>query len=92
MDAQYNLELDKAIKEIKKEKAKLVCLQFPRGLASKATEIASLLEKETKCKCLIWVGPTFGACDLPNFGALEKKIDLLIHFGHSTWKWRKAKN
>lgn len=78
----YNLELEKAIKEIKKNKAKLVCIQLPDGLKPKADEIKKALEKETSAEIVIWLGSCFGACDIPQ--GLEKlKIDLLIQWGHS---------
>lgn len=78
----YNLELSKAIKKIKEEKAKTVCIQLPDGLKPKAKEIADKIEKETNVKVIIWAGSCFGACDTPNL----KNIDLLIQWGHSEWK------
>lgn len=78
---EYNLELDKAVKEIKKVKAKLVCIQLPDGLKPKAVEISNYLEKKTNSEILIWADTCFGACDIPNL----KDVDLLIHFGHSKW-------
>ncbi len=79
----YNLELNKAIKEIKTSKAKTVCIQLPEGLKPKAKEIADKIEKETNAKVLIWLGSCFGACDVPD---LKGKADLLIQWGHSRWK------
>ncbi len=76
----YNLELERAIKEIKKQKAKSVCIQLPDGLKPKAKEIVDKIEKETNARCLIWAGSCFGACDVP-----ELKVDLLIQWGHSKW-------
>ncbi|MCS7134721.1 MAG: diphthamide synthesis protein [Candidatus Pacearchaeota archaeon] len=78
----YNLELEKITKRIKKEKARLVCLQFPEALKPIATEVADFIEKRTKAKCVIWIGSCFGACDLPHLDKVKPKIDLLIHFGH----------
>lgn len=82
---QYNLELNKAIKTINKQKAKLVCIQLPDGLKPKAKEIQEQIEKKTKAIVLIWAGSCFGACDIPlqlkNLG-----IDLLIQWGHSEFK------
>ena len=79
---KYNLELNKAVKEIKKQKAKKVWIQLPDGLKPKATEIASYLEKNTKSKVFIWFSTCYGACDYPEI----KEIDLLIQFGHSEFK------
>lgn len=81
----YNLELDKAVKEISKSKAKTVLVQLPDGLKPKAKEIKEYLEKNTKAEILIWLGSCFGACDVP----LESKnlnVDLIVQFGHSEWK------
>lgn len=78
----YNLELEKCVKEIKKSKAKTVCIQLPDGLKPKATEIADYLQKNTKAKILIYLGSCYGACDIPDL----KDIDLLIQFGHSKWE------
>jgi len=79
---QYDLELEKAIKQISKQKAKLVCIQLPDGLKPNAKEIADKIEAETKAKIIIWQGSCFGACDVPL--QIEKLgVDLLIQWGHS---------
>ncbi|MDI6737730.1 MAG: diphthamide synthesis protein [Nanoarchaeota archaeon] len=75
---EYELELERAAREIKKSRAKTVCIQLPDGLKPRATEIADYLEKNTKAKITIWAGSCFGACDIPNV-----KADLLIQWGHS---------
>jgi len=88
IESNYNLELDKAVKEIKRQKAKRVCIQLPDGLKPMATEIASELESKTGAKIVIWLGTCFGACDIPQ--GLEKLgIDLLIQWGHSPWNYKK---
>jgi len=87
LEKEYDFELDKIIKNIKKKKAKKVLLQFPDGLKLYSTVIVS--ELEARCKnteFLIWLGSCYGACDLPNLGKLDKKIDLIVQFGHSSWK------
>ena len=90
LSEKYELELPKIIKTIKKEKAKLILLQFPDAIKPYATEIASEIEKKSKCQCLIWLGSCFGACDLPlQVQILKPKIDLIIQFGHSTWNYKK---
>ena len=76
----YNLELERVAKEIKKNKAKTVCIQLPDGLKPEATKIADFLEKETKAKIMIWAGSCFGSCDTPNLD-----VDLLVQWGHSSW-------
>lgn len=82
----YDLEIDRIVKEIKAARAKKVCLQLPDGLEPKATEIVD--ELKAKCKGVefyIWAGSNFGACDVPIH--LEKfGFDLLINFGHAVFK------
>ena len=80
---KYDLELEKAIKEIKKNKAKSVCIQLPDGLKPYAGEIKDKLEKETKAEVLIWLGSCYGACDVPE----NLDVDLLIQWGHGKWKF-----
>ncbi len=82
---EYNLELEKIINEIKKQKAKTVLLQLPDGLKPKATEIVNEIESKTSSKCFIWMDTNFGACDLP-LGIEKLKIDLLVHFGHNKFE------
>lgn len=76
----YNLELEKAVKEIKKSKAKTVLVQLPDGLKPKAKEIQDFLQKKTKAEIVIWLGSCFGACDIP-----KADVDLIIQWGHSRW-------
>lgn len=83
---EYELELDRAIAKIKKEKAKLVCIQLPDGLKPKADYISRELEEKTGTTVLIWLGSCYGACDVPL--SVEKLgVDLLIQWGHSPWKY-----
>jgi 2-(3-amino-3-carboxypropyl)histidine synthase len=87
----YDLEIDRIIKEIKKQKAKTVCLQLPDGLKPKAEELQDRLEKETDAQIIIWGGSCYGSCDLP----LEVKnlgVDLLIHFSHAAWQDSKKRD
>ena len=78
--SEYELELERVIKEIKKNKAKSVLLQFPDGMKNMAADIAKVIEKNTKANIMIWLGSCFGACDVPNV-----KVDLLVQWGHSAW-------
>ena len=83
----YDLEIPKIIKIIKQKKARKVLLQFPEGMKPYSTVIADEIEKKADCKCLIWLGNCFGACDVPNADNLKPKIDLIIQFGHTKWKF-----
>ncbi|MEM2121937.1 MAG: diphthamide synthesis protein [Candidatus Woesearchaeota archaeon] len=83
-DEDFDLELDKVIKEIKRTKAKNILIQLPDGLKPKAEEIQDFIEEKTnkRVKVFIWAGSCFGACDIPQVN----EIDLLIQWGHSKWK------
>lgn len=83
---EYNLELEKAAEKIKKENAKLVCIQLPDGLKPQADKVKKELEKKTDAKIIIWLGSCFGACDIPT-QLNELGVDLIIQFGHSEWKY-----
>ena len=81
----YDLELNRVISEINRQKAKIVCVQLPDGMKPEAEMIAKEIEGRTGAKVITWAGSCFGACDVPlqaeNLGA-----DLLVQFGHSEWK------
>ena len=79
----YDLELERVIKDIKNKKPKLVCIQLPDGLKKHAKDVQQTIEKNTNAKVLIWFGSCFGACDVPDI----KDADLLIQWGHSKWKY-----
>ena len=76
----YDLELEKAVNLIKKNKAKTVLIQLPDGLKPKAKTIQDFLNKQTNADILIWLGSNFGSCDIPKI-----KVDLIIQWGHSKW-------
>ena len=80
----YNLELDKVVIEIKKQKPRLVCIQLADGLKPIAYKIQKEIEKKTNALVLIWAGSCYGACDIPT--QLKNKVDMLIQFGHSEWR------
>ena len=84
-ELEYDLELERVVKEIKKQKAKRVLIQLPEGLKPQATQISSELEAKTSSKIFIWLNSCFGACDVPL--EVEKLgIDLIVQFGHSEFR------
>jgi len=82
----YDLEMDKVVKNIKNKKAKLVCIQLPDGLKKEAGKIQKDIESKTKAKVVIWLGSCYGACDVPEHIS-KLGVDLLIQWGHSEWKY-----
>jgi len=84
LNERYDLELDKVVANIKKNKAKLVLLQFPDGLKQSATAVVDYLEEKTNAEFLIWLDTCFGACDTPvGIDKIKPKIDMMIQFGHN---------
>ena len=81
----YDLELERVVKEIQDNQAKLVCLQLPDGLKLKANEIEAEITAKTSARVLIWLGSCFGACDLP-LGLERLGIDLVISWGHNKFR------
>jgi 2-(3-amino-3-carboxypropyl)histidine synthase len=82
---EYDLELERAVDEIKKAKARRVCIQLPDGLKPMAKQIADELKSKTCAEVIIWLGSCFGACDIPK-QVEGLGVDLLIQWGHSEWK------
>ena len=82
----YNFEIERVLKEIKKNKAKFVGLQFPEGLKEHAVDIAGEIEEKTGAKTVIFIDPTYGACDTKEKEAKMLGIDLIFHFGHTELK------
>lgn len=84
LEKHYDLDLNKIISRIKKQKAKLVLLQFPDGLKQYATSVVDYLREKTNTEFLIWLGTCYGACDTPTgIDKLKPKIDLVVQFGHN---------
>jgi len=89
IEQEYDLELARIIKTVKKEKEKRVLLQFPDGLKPYSTSVVDYLEEKCKnVQFFIFLGTCFGACDIPQVD--EKDFDLIIQFGHSEWKYNKG--
>ncbi len=82
---EYEIDFDEINKKIRKEKAKIVLLQFPDGLKQYSIAIVNYLKEKNKdVEFLIWFGSCYGACDLPvGLEKLKPKIDLIIQFGHN---------
>jgi len=87
---KYELEIDRIVKTIKKEKAMKVLLQFPEGMKPYSTVICDEITRKTKTECFIWLGTCFGACDIP-VEAERLGVDLIIQFGHSDWDYNNKK-
>jgi len=86
MENKYDFEIENIMEKIKKGNFKLVGLQFPEGLKRSAVKVANEIETKTQAKTIIFIDPTYGACDIKLSDAKSLDIDLLVHFGHEKFK------
>jgi len=87
---EYDLELEHVVAEIRKQKARKICIQLPDGLKPRAKEIVDFVREKTGINPFIYLGSCFGACDIPS-GLEQNKFDLLIQFGHSEFNMKGRK-
>ncbi len=64
---------------LSKYKGKKVLLQFPDGLKPYSKKISNIFQ-ENNIDHALYLGPSFGACDIP-LGM--KEFDHILHFGHN---------
>jgi 2-(3-amino-3-carboxypropyl)histidine synthase len=81
----YELELDRVAAEIVSRGASRVLLQLPDGMRPFAFQIAEYIRKTTSAEVVISGDSCYGACDLASRQAVELNVDLLIHYGHSSF-------
>jgi len=79
----FDLEENRLIEEVKKQKAKRVLIQLPNGLKSKGAYLSKLIEEQTGATVFISSKPCYGGCDLPICVAKAVKADLVVHYGHA---------
>ncbi len=88
-DDLWDFDEKAVIDAVKEHNAKRVLLQFPDGLKMHAHEILKRVRENTDAEeVFVWQGSNFGACDLP-VEARNVGVDLIIHFGHSPWDYRR---
>lgn len=80
---EIEFEIEKILEIIKEKKPKKILLQFPDGLKPKSKEIYDIIkEKFPNIEVYIWLGETFGGCDVPIW--MDKYgFDLIINIGHT---------
>ena len=82
-EPDYDFEIKRIIREIKKTRADLIGLQFPDGLKKHAVYVAEQVEDETGAKTVTFIDPVYGACDTKEKEAEMLGLDLVVHFGHT---------
>ena len=81
----YSLDFEELLPRIRREHPGLdaIGLQFPDGLRDYATQIATIVQRETGALPVVSADPCYGACDLCDDEMAKLGIKVLIHFGHS---------
>jgi 2-(3-amino-3-carboxypropyl)histidine synthase len=78
----YELDLQKAINQIKQANLKRICIQLPEGLKFHSDTLVDYLQKETKTDVFVSADTCFGACDLIYTKLKDYEIDIVIQIGH----------
>jgi 2-(3-amino-3-carboxypropyl)histidine synthase len=80
----FDFEEERVKQEITKRGAKLVLLQLPEGLKPEGPRLADMVAK-TGALPIISSDPCYGACDINVNEAEILGVDLIVHFGHSSF-------
>lgn len=78
------VDLEPAIKELKKLNASKVLIQIPEGLKTQTDFIVENIEKEG-IKVVSEMTPCFGACDVKVSEAKLLNCDAVLHIGHNAF-------
>lgn len=81
----YALEEKKLIEEIIKHDAKRILIQLPEGLKKDGFKLANIIKKKTNSTVIVSGDACYGGCDLALNEAKEFNIDLLVHYGHTSF-------
>lgn len=82
----YDLQMEDAVAQIRKENAKRVLVQLPDGLKPHADKIQEIIGRECPdVQLVFWADSCFGACDAP-LHVRHLGFDLLLAFGHAPWR------
>jgi 2-(3-amino-3-carboxypropyl)histidine synthase len=80
LPGNYNFEIKKTLKTIKRLNARKVTLQFPDGLLKYSLVIMDTIKLYTGAECVLLNDVVYGACCVDDQSISS---DLLIHYGHS---------
>jgi len=80
--ADYDMQIQGVVEEIRKRGARLVGFQMPDGLKRYVPSIKERVEADTHAIPVFSTEPCFGACDVANSLA-DLGCDLIVHMGHS---------
>ena len=80
----YDLELEKVSREIKRHKAKKILIQLGEGLKPRAIEIQQYIEAHNpNVSISFWLSSCYGKCDIPEMiRSKDNDFEMLVQFGH----------
>ncbi|XRH74930.1 MAG: diphthamide biosynthesis enzyme Dph2 [Candidatus Methanosuratincola verstraetei] len=76
----YDFEIERAVGEVERRRAKKVFVQAPDGLKQFLADFVSRLSKV--CEVYVSINPCYGGCDLEDDKAAMIGADMVIHIGH----------
>lgn len=79
----YDLEVQRAVDEIKRYGARKVLIQLPDGLRPMAFALTEELKQNTGAEVFLSGDSCYGACDLALHQAEVLDVNLILHYGHS---------
>lgn len=80
----YLINIEDAVKTIKKQHYKVIAIQVPEGLRRSVWTIVEFLKKETESRVIVIADPCFGACDLASCELKKLGVEFVIHIGHTS--------
>ncbi len=85
----WDFDEQSVIRAVNKHSAKKVLLQLPDGIKMHAHKLVRIVREKTSAEeVIVWAGSNYGACDIP-VEARNVGVDLIIHFGHSPWDYKR---
>ncbi len=81
--SQYSIDLEDAVRIIRKKRYKTIAVQLPEGLKRFALPIVDFLKKETKANVFVSADPCFGACDVLGSEFQGLGVEFVVHIGHT---------
>jgi 2-(3-amino-3-carboxypropyl)histidine synthase len=73
------------LKEINRLNARRILIQTPDGLKPQAFTLATTIEKNAQTNVFLSASPCYGGCDIAINQARLLKVDLIVHYGHTTF-------
>jgi len=87
-----DFEKGRVIKIIRDKAVKRVLLQLPEGMKNCGLSLSQHIREKTGAIVYVSADPCYGGCDIPTVEGQALKIDLIIHYGHSSFATKNPEN